>query len=329
MADLDDLEALGAFRRDLATWYRQHRRDLVWRRVRAPYAILVSEVLLQQTRVEQARGYYARFMEVFPDLRSLATASEDEVLTVWAGAGYYRRARDLHRLARAVAETGFPTTAAELEELPGVGPYTAAAVASIAYGEPVAAVDGNVRRVVARLFAVEVPNARWLRETAEGLLDRADPGTWNQAVMELGSLVCTPKNPACAACPVARFCQGKGDAERYPVRRVRRQRAVSAAALVLMGAGGYVLEKRDGRALGGLWGFPLAEGEGALEDLLSRYGLANVQPLGTVEHAFTHKKLTIEVYAASWSGPVDDPGLRPLSALDRKILALAQRGRGR
>lgn len=323
MPDLDDLEALSTFRRDLATWFRQHRRDLSWRRVRDPYAILVSEILLQQTRVEQARGYYARFTAAFPDLATLARAAEEDVLHVWAGAGYYRRARNLHRLAHAVAETGLPTTAAELEKLPGIGPYTAAAVASIAYGEPVAAVDGNVRRVLARLFAVEVPNARWLRETAERLLDCADPGAWNQAVMELGSLVCTPKNPACAACPVVRFCRGNGDPRRYPAPRVRPQRAVSAAALVLKGAGGYVLERRDGRALGGLWGFPLEEGRGALEVLLSRYGVTDARPLGAVEHAFTHKRLTIRVYAAPWSGPAEDPSSRPLSVLDRKILSLA------
>lgn len=315
-------------RRALTSWYRRNARDLPWRGTRDPYAILVSEVLLQQTRVEQARGYYTGFLKAFRDLRGLARASEEEVLTVWAGAGYYRRARNLHRLAQTVAETGLPATAAELEELPGVGPYTAAAVASIAFGEPVAAVDGNVRRVFARVFAIEEPNSRWLRETAERLLDRDDPGSWNQAVMELGATVCAPRSPQCASCPVARFCEGKADPERYPASRVRRQRAVEAAALVLRGSSGYVLEKRDGQVLGGLWGFPLAEGEGALEALLSRYGVASAGALGTVEHAFTHKKLTIQVYAAPWSGPVEDPGSRPLSVLDRKILALAKRSHG-
>ncbi len=312
----------------LLAWYRRNARDLPWRGTRDPYAILVSEVLLQQTRVEQARGYYARFLAAFPDLNALAQASEEDVLRVWAGAGYYRRARNLHRLAQAVAKTGLPAAPAELEELPGIGPYTAAAVASIAFGKPVAAVDGNVRRVLARLFTVDVPSARWLQETAERLLDRAGPGVWNQALMELGSLVCTPKRPACATCPVARFCQGKGAAERYPLPRARRRTAVSATALVLKGAGGYVLERRDGRVLGGLWGFPLAEGKGAREHLLSRYGLASARPLGTVEHAFTHKKLTIRVYAAPWSGPDEDPNARPLSVLDGKILALAERGPG-
>ncbi len=311
-------------RRALLSWYRANARELPWRETRDPYAILVSEVLLQQTQVEQARGYYARFMEAFPDLGALARASEEEVLHVWAGAGYYRRARNLHRLAQGVAETGLPATAAELEELPGIGPYTAAAVASIAFGEPVAAVDGNVRRVLARLFAVETPSARWLRETAERLLDRGDPGAWNQALMELGATVCTPKSPRCSACPVAWFCAGRSDAERYPSPRARTQRAVEAVALVLRGrTGGFVLEKRNGRALGGLWGFPLAEGEDALSSLLARYGLRSARVLGTVSHAFTHKRLTIHVHEAAWNGPGEDPATRPVSVLDRKILALA------
>ncbi len=311
-------------RRALLSWYRTNARDLPWRGTRDPYAILVSEVLLQQTRVEQALGYYARFLKAFPNLGALARASEEEVLQVWAGAGYYRRARNLHRLAQAVAETRLPVTAAELEELPGIGPYTAAAVASIAFGEPVAAVDGNVRRVLARLFAVEEPSSKWLRETAERLLDRDDSGSWNQAVMELGAIVCTPKSPQCVLCPIALFCEGKDDPERYPASRVRTQRAVQAVALVLRGQmGGYVLEKRNGQTLGGLWGFPLAEGEDALSPLLARYGLQSARLLGTVFHAFTHKRLTIHVHEAAWNGPGEDPATRPVSVLDRKILALA------
>ncbi len=311
-------------RRALLSWYRTNTRDLPWRETRDPYAILVSEVLLQQTRVEQARGYYTRFLKAFPDLGTLARASEEEVLHVWAGAGYYRRARNLHRLAQTVAETGLPATAAELEELPGIGPYTAAAVASIAFGEPVAAVDGNVRRVLARLFTVEEPSIRWLQEKAERLLDRGDPGEWNQALMELGATVCTPKSPRCPTCPVARVCAGRDDAERYPAPRTRTQRAVEAVALGLRGrTGGFVLERRNGRALGGLWGFPLAEGEDALPLLLARYGLQSARFLGTVSHAFTHKRLTIHVHEAASNGPGEDPATRPMSVLDQKILALA------
>ncbi len=325
MLDAENARTVGRLRQAILAWYRDHRRELPWRETRDRYAILVSEVLLQQTRVEQARGYYARFMAAFPDLGSLARASEEDVLKVWAGAGYYRRARNLHRLAQAVAETGLPTTAAELKELPGIGPYTAAAVASIAFGEPVAAVDGNVRRVLARLFAEDVPGKRWLDETAQALLARKDPGGWNQAMMELGSLVCTPKGPACSSCPVEAFCAARAAPERYPVPRGRKQRDVAAAALVLKGSVGYALKKRNGHVLGGLWGFPLAEGEDALQTLLLRYAVDNPRAIGTVKHAFTHKRLTIAVYAAPWDGPGEDPNARPISQLDRKILALAER----
>jgi len=311
-------------RQALLSWYRRNARDLPWRATREPYRILLSEVLLQQTRVEQARGYYARFLEAFPDLAALAQASEEDVLRVWAGAGYYRRARNIHRLARLVGERALPKTAAELQELPGVGPYTAAAVASIAFGEPVAAVDGNVRRVLSRLFAQQEPRPRWLRETAQGLLDCEDPGTWNQATMELGATICTPKSPRCPTCAAGSFCIGRRTPERYPAPRARHQRAVEAAALVLAGPTGYFLERRDGQALGGLWGFPLAEGYDALQVLRSRYGVPEARPLGAVRHAFTHKRLTVAVYAAPWSGRGEDPTARPLSRLDRKILALAE-----
>ncbi len=325
MGDLSVPPELARFRRALLHWYGEHHRALPWRGTRDPYAILVAEVLLQQTRAEQAQRYYARFLQAFPDFKALAQASEEEVLQVWAGAGYYRRARNLHRLAQIVAEQGLPRSYDGLLSLPGVGPYTAAAVASIAFGEPVAVVDGNVRRVLARLFAVEQPSARWLRETAQSLLEPSDPGTWNQALMELGALVCTPKNPRCGGCPVAAFCQGREEAQRYPAQEKRRPREVEAVALVLRGRRGYLLERRDGQALAGLWGFPLAEGRGALLELLSRYGIAHAEYLGTVVHTFTHKKLSVHVYGAAWEGEGDDPSARPLSVLDQKILALLRR----
>jgi A/G-specific adenine glycosylase len=311
-------------RRALRAWYARHQRDLPWRATRDPYRILIAEVLLQQTRVDQALRYYARFLAAFPTLQALAQAPEEEVLRVWAGAGYYRRARNLHRLAQTVAGTGLPRAYAELLKLPGVGPYTAAAVASIAFGEAVAAVDGNARRVLARLFAVEQPTGQWLGDMAQALLDPENAGTWNQALMDLGATACTPKAPQCPACPVNPFCAGKPAPERYPAPRARRPRAVEAVALALKGQTGYVLERRDGQALGGLWGVPMAEGEDALPALLARYGLAEARLLGTVRHAFTHKRLTVHVHAAPWPGPGEDPERRPLSRLDRKILALAE-----
>ncbi len=308
----------------LLGWYERNARDLPWRRTSDPYAILLAEVLLQQTRVEQATGYYARFLEAFPDLRALAAAPEEAVMRVWAGAGYYRRARNLHRLAQQVGAEGLPRRASDLAALPGIGPYTAAAVASIAFGEPTAVVDGNVRRVLARLFAQRNPKPRWLRETAAALLAQTEPGRWNQALMELGATACTPRNPGCGVCPLAPFCAGKESPGQYPEPRRRSQKKVQAAALVLRGRGGYVLERRDGPSLGGLWGFPLAEGRGALGTLLSRYGVPSARRIGTVRHAFTHKELSIAVYAADWTGPAQDPASLPLSVLDRKVLRLAE-----
>lgn len=324
MAWLDRPRALARFRRSVLAWYGRNARDLPWRGITDPYPILVSEVLLQQTRVEQALGYYARFLSAFPDFATLAGAAEEDVLRVWAGAGYYRRARNLHRLAQAVAETGLPRSYEELLRLPGIGPYTAAAVASIGFGEPVAVVDGNVRRVLSRLFGEGDPKPGWLRETAQALLSPEDPGRWNQALMELGSLVCTLKGPTCSRCPVAPFCAGRDDPESYPLPRKRAQRAVSAVALVLRGSKGYVLERRNGQALGGLWGFPYAEGEDGLHRLRARYGVPSAALLGTVRHAFTHKRLTVNVYVAPYRGEGEDPASRPLSVLDRKIVALAE-----
>ena len=246
------------------------------------------------------------------------------MLKAWEGAGYYARARNLKRLAEATPH-GLPRTYRELLALPGVGPYTAAAVASIAFGEPVAAVDGNVRRVLARLFAVQTPRPAWLQETANALLARAAPGEWNQALMELGATTCTPRAPACRACPAARWCRGRATPERYPAPKPRRARSVQAAALVLAGQRGYVLERRDGTSLGGLWGFPLAEGADALKRLQSRYGVRAARQIGTVRHAFTHKKLTVAVWYAPTALAGEDPQARPLSRLDRKILALLER----
>lgn len=315
------------FQHSLLEWYRANRRALPWRGERDPYRILLSEVLLQQTRVDQAVPYYHRFLERFPDLRALGEAGLEEVLQVWQGAGYYARARNLHRLAQ--AHPHLPAGYARLRELPGLGPYTAAAVASIAFGEAVAAVDGNVRRVISRLMAWENPTPAQLQAKAEGLLATESPGEWNQAMMELGATLCRPRKPACGLCPLARWCAGQANPERYPAPRIRPQKAVEAVALVLHGPRGVVLEPRQGRSLGGLWGVPMAEGrslEPLLERLAAGHGAAIPTPehVGTVQHAFTHRRLTVEVYKSRWEGLTHDPQGKPLSQLDRKILRQAQ-----
>ncbi|MCL6526058.1 MAG: A/G-specific adenine glycosylase [Thermaceae bacterium] len=305
----------------LLGWYYQHKRDLPWRGETEAYRILLSEVLLQQTRVEQVIPYYHRFLAAFPSLAALAQAELEAVLRVWQGAGYYARARHLHRLAQTVSE--LPSSYSALLELPGLGPYTAAAVASIAFGEPVAAVDGNVRRVLSRWMAWEAPSPKQLQAKADELLAPETPGDWNQAMMELGATVCLPQTPRCERCPVARFCRGKAEPGRYPTPKKRVQTPVEAVALVWVGPDGLYLERREGHLLGGLWGVPVEEGAGALERLLQRFGLEGAERVGTVQHAFTHRKLRVQVYRVPGKG-LGDAGNRPLSRLDQKILELAQ-----
>jgi A/G-specific adenine glycosylase len=213
----------------LRDWYKKNKRDLPWRRTRDPYRVWLSEVILQQTRIAQGMDYYERFITAFPDVHALAAAREDDVLKLWQGLGYYSRARNLHLAAREVAgkmEGKFPTDYRGLLALKGVGPYTAAAVASICFGEPVAVVDGNVSRVISRLFGVEDPvNATAGRRTIASLAamlmeeGAGDPGTHNQAMMEFGALLCTPRLPECGSCPLSAGCRAfaKGLVNRLPV----------------------------------------------------------------------------------------------------------------
>jgi A/G-specific adenine glycosylase len=214
-------------RRALLDWYRANRRDLPWRATRDPYAIWISEAMLQQTRVETAIPYYERFLARFPDLQTLADADSDDVLGVWAGLGYYSRARNLHAAARIVVDEHageLPDDAEALRSLPGVGRYTAGAVASIAFDRPEPVVDGNVSRVFARLRGIrddvrKAATVRRLWEEAAALVRGPHPGDLNQALMELGARVCTPRAPRCPVCPVAHHCEAQrgGDAEALPV----------------------------------------------------------------------------------------------------------------
>ena len=204
------------FRQRLLQWFDQHARDLPWRRSRDPYAIWVSEIMLQQTRVAAVLEHYARFMQRFPDLTTLAAATEDEVLAHWSGLGYYRRARMLHRAAQFVAEQlqgHLPSTAADLRKLPGIGEYTCAAIASIGFGEPVACVDGNVERVVRRIqgWGELHGSSAKVRIEAARFLAPQRPGDFNQAMMELGATVCLPRGPLCLQCPVREMCRTQGE----------------------------------------------------------------------------------------------------------------------
>ena len=217
--------------RRLEAWFEQHKRPLPWRETADPYRIWISEIVLQQTRVAQGLDYYRRFIGRFPDVATLAAASDDEVLKYWEGLGYYSRARNLHAAARQIADGcggRFPDTYEGIRSLRGVGDYTAAAIASFAYGLPYAVVDGNVYRVLSRLFAADTPidsteGKKLFAALADELLDRRNPALYNQAIMELGALLCTPRAPRCADCPVAFACEAaaSGRAESFPVKRGR------------------------------------------------------------------------------------------------------------
>jgi A/G-specific adenine glycosylase len=266
----------------LLAWFDASRRDLPWRRTRDPYRIWVSEVMLQQTQVATVIPYYRRFLRAFPTLRKLAAAPLDEVLRLWAGLGYYSRARNLHAAAKGIVERHrgrFPPSHAQALALPGIGAYTAGAILSIAYGVPLPAIDRNATRVLARVFLVrgDVRSGRASKRiealaTAAVPADR--PGAHNQALMELGSLVCTPKAPRCAACCLARLCEARraGWQERIPQARERRPaRQVRMAAAVVWRRGRVLIVQRAPEGVwGGLWQFPAVEVErhGPAEDRL-------------------------------------------------------------
>ena len=335
----------------LLAWYDAEARDLPWRRAPTPYHTWLSEIMLQQTRVETAIPYYEAFLARWPTVAELARASLDEVLGAWSGLGYYRRARNLHRAAGQVAERGgFPDTAAGLRDLAGVGEYTAAAIASIAFGGDALAVDGNLRRVAARLAAIDQPvqagaGDRQARAWLAARLPTGRAGDFNQALMDLGATICLPRSPRCDACPLRSDCaaQATGRQLELPVPAPRRApRLVRAVALLAEREGALLLVQRPAQGLlGGLWGPPdgvLAPGEqagAAARRLLST--LAGELPegpaaVGEIEHVFTHQRWRIEVFAAGLPEGCSPDGARwwrpgqgehpPLSRLAERILEL-------
>lgn len=339
-------------------WYDRNRRVLPWRQTSDPYAIWISEAMLQQTQVKTVIPYYQRFLERFPDVRELAGADLEAVYKLWEGLGYYSRARHLHQAAGALAaETGgrLPDDEIRLRRLPGIGPYIAAAILSIAFKQPFAVVDGNVKRVLARLFLLDIPVNQSASHTvfqgfADRLLDRTDPGRHNQAVMELGALVCTPKNPACGQCPVSFFCKAfeKNAVLQYPRRDKRPALPVKRWASGVIVKNGQVLLVRrpETGLLSGLWEFPCVPvgnapdtpsdttadkadaDEGEIEVGLRRTVGLHVSParrITTIRHTYTHFKLVMDVFLCDFdggrvrlSGPADFKWLKP-----DKISALA------
>ncbi len=301
----------------LLAWYSKHKRDLPWRHTDDPYRILLAEFMLQQTQVATVIPYYHRFLDRFPTVCDLANASRDDVLKAWEGLGYYARARNLHKAAHAIA-TDFagavPDTYDELKSLPGFGPYTTAAVLSIAYDRDHAVLDGNVIRVVTRVFDIRddvaqtrVKNQLW--NLAEALLPKGDAGTYNQAIMELGATVCTPKNPACNRCPLQTYCAAykAGDPQRLPVKAKQKPRAHHAlcAGIVWHKDKVLIAQRPENGLLGGLWEFPAGTQQAgeSLQDTCMRgiretagIHIAIDDRYRTVKHAFTHFSITLHTF---------------------------------
>jgi A/G-specific adenine glycosylase len=306
-------------------WYQSKGRcDLPWRNTTDPYAIYLSEVMLQQTQVATVLArYYQPFLDQFPTFKELSNASQEKVLKAWEGLGYYSRARNLHK-ASIVAGGKVPDTMEGLLALPGIGKNTAHATLAFAYHQPVPVLEANVKRVLARFFAQEFPSDKQLWELAEELLDRENPFEYNQAMMDIGALVCT-KDPQCDICPLQGQCQGKKTPERFVVKRPKvKQSLKHEYAVICMDKDkGIYLCLRDQELLGGMYGFPKAN-----KEELKKFSM---QKLGSVKHVYSHFKLTVDVYYSDdfWQH-VDGQWINrqrfreiPLSGVDSKILKFA------
>jgi A/G-specific adenine glycosylase len=317
----------------LLRWYKHSHRDLPWRATRDPYRIWLSEIMLQQTRVETVLPYYESFLKRYPDVASLAAAPESKVLAIWSGLGYYSRARNLLRTARQIGEAGaFPNDYAQLRALPGIGDYTAAAIASIAFGLPHAAVDGNVLRVLARVFnddgdiASPVTRRRF-QDLAQNTLDRRHPGEFNQAMMELGATVCLPRNPRCLLCPIQQLCgaHAAGRTAELPIKLKPAASKSETISVAVVFRGELVLMRQrpahDAR-MAGFWELPHT---GDLP------GLRAVRHHGSFRHTIVNTVFEVQVCtgvlrrapaASQWMDPAQD-GL-PVTTVSRKALNLVK-----
>jgi A/G-specific adenine glycosylase len=348
--------ALPKFQTKLLEWFRTHRRELPWRASRDAYRVWVAEVMLQQTRIVAVLPYYRKFLKRFPSVHALARARQEEVLKLWAGLGYYSRPRNLHRAAKEiVARHGgkFPRDYEAALELPGVGRYTVAAVLSIAYETPLAVLDGNVARVLARLEAMRgdlrAPG-RWkaLAKLSERLLAVEAPGDWNQALMELGEMICTPMSPRCGECPVARWCRARARGLQDEIPAPRKKRAPLqmkiAAAILRDGRGRTMLVKdpgaHDGVVFSRMWQFPAVEvardaREELAKHLRATLGVegARLEALGEARHGVTFRDITLLPFLARVERLPKMPRTRvlalerlakiPVSSATRKIAAAA------
>ncbi|NPE30396.1 A/G-specific adenine glycosylase [Methanococcoides sp. SA1] len=321
------------FKLELLNWYLNNKRDLPWRQTNDPYKIWISEAMLQQTQVKTVIPYYQRFIEKFPTVKDLADADQQKILKMWEGLGYYSRARNLHKAAKMIVEEFFskvPYILDEIKTLPGVGDYISAAVLSIAFQFPIAVVDGNVKRVLARLYCLDEPvndskNKKIFKQHAEKLLNRENPGDHNQAMMELGALICTPKNPQCNICQVTDNCQSfkKEKVDQYPKRITKAKTPLYHISIGVIYKDGKMLitKREDDGLLGGLWEFPGGKREpketaedACIREIKEETGLTVTieKYLTKVKHAYTHFRISIDVFICNYisgdiflNGPVD------------------------
>lgn len=342
---------IAAIRAALMAYFDAAARPLPWRSTDDPYAIWISEIMAQQTRVETAIPYYERWLRQFPDVDTLAAAPLDDVLKVWEGLGYYSRARNLHAAALVVRERHdgvVPDSYDALRDLPGVGAYTAGAVSSIAFGGRHAAVDGNARRVLSRVLDLPSPAAALLRDVASTLVPADRPGAFNQAVMELGATICTPKSPRCHLCPIARHCRSRAagtQGDRPAATKRKAIPTVDMATAILRAADGRLLiVRRPARGLlAGMWCFPSVEVASVVDtgahvyDIALRYATprGEPRPIGVVDHVFSHRRERYHCYmidAVPNAQPCDDDidwigetgTRRPLPRAQQRILAIVR-----
>jgi A/G-specific adenine glycosylase len=355
-------DEISRFRDHLIKWFVNYQRPLPWRQTKDPYHIWVSEVMLQQTQVKKVLFYYQSFIERFPDIRSLAAANLGQVLKSWERMGYYARARNLHKAVRIIAQEmdeKVPLEYDRFRRLPGVGEYIAAAVQSLAFDRPYAVVDGNVRRVIARVFLMDAPintaaSARLIKKRAEEILDRDRPGLFNQAMMELGATICRPGKPICENCPVIPFCLAHKRGQQSQIPRTIRGKPLRedhiVAGIVYKDGRMLITRRKPEGLLGGLWEFPggkVKPGEtpeqACVREIKEEINLSIriVDFLTQIRHAYTHFKIVMDVFRCSYvsgdvllGGPVeyrwitrDEIDQFPFPAANHKFIALLRRSR--
>jgi A/G-specific adenine glycosylase len=342
--------------RAIVTWFARHQRTLPWRTDRSPYRVWVAEIMAQQTRIATVTPYFERFLRRFPDVVALANAPLDDVLARWSGLGYYRRAHHLHQTARAIVNQyggEWPRDPDTLRKLPGIGRYTAGAIASIAFNQPAPVLDGNVMRVLTRLYNLtgninETATRNFLWKLAAALAPHNEPRTFNEGIMELGALVCTPRSPACPRCPLRRMCLARraGVAEKRPVKKSKRTPLTVRllVAVVRNENGAVLLARHDGCGLyPGLWGLPHCGPNPDRSDagvvaaaLRKQFGapVRKVRKRGSLTHLLTHRRLEIDIFECAWPAPRspngevrwldddEDVSALGLSSLTRRILKM-------